>query len=77
MGPICCPETSVHNYKFTLRDISEERISHTIFLSGEEEDIPYAAFCLAVKVKFKHMKDLTYISDVPPVCACVQSRNIE
>ena len=28
MGPIGCPETSVHNYHFTLRNIPEERRSH-------------------------------------------------
>jgi hypothetical protein len=28
MGPIGCPETSVQNYQFTLRNISEERRSH-------------------------------------------------
>jgi len=27
MGPICCPETSVSNYRPTLRNIPEEGIS--------------------------------------------------
>ena len=29
MGPVCCPETSVTNYEWTLRDIPEGRISHS------------------------------------------------
>jgi len=29
MGPIGCPETSVTNYHSTLRNIPEERRSHT------------------------------------------------
>ena len=33
MGPIGCPETSVHNYHYTLRNFPEERRSH--LLSGE------------------------------------------
>ena len=28
MGPIGCPETSVRNYRSTLRNIPEERRSH-------------------------------------------------
>jgi hypothetical protein len=28
MGPIRCPETSVQDYHLTLRNISEEHISH-------------------------------------------------
>jgi hypothetical protein len=30
MGPIDCPETSVTNYKSTMRNIPEERISQYI-----------------------------------------------
>jgi len=28
MGPIGCPETSVRNYHYTLRNIAQERRSH-------------------------------------------------
>ena len=30
MGPICCPETSVRNYHYTLRNSPEERGSHLL-----------------------------------------------
>jgi hypothetical protein len=30
MGPVCCPETSVMNYHYTLRNIPEERSSHLL-----------------------------------------------
>ena len=30
MGPIVCPETSVRNYNYTLRNVPEEYISHLI-----------------------------------------------
>jgi hypothetical protein len=30
MGPIGCPETSIRNYHYSLRDNPEERISHLL-----------------------------------------------
>jgi hypothetical protein len=34
MGPISCPETSVRNYHYSLRNNSEERSSHLLRGSG-------------------------------------------
>jgi len=30
MGPVGCPETSVRNYDYSLRNNPEERISHVL-----------------------------------------------
>jgi len=30
MGPICCPETSVRNYHYSLRNNAEERSSQLL-----------------------------------------------
>jgi hypothetical protein len=35
MGPICCPETSVNDYRTTPRNIPEERRFHVTVIASQ------------------------------------------
>jgi len=51
LGPICCPETSVRNYNYTLRNVSEERVSDKLLFCAvlfSSPSLPWSP-CLQIK----------------------------
>jgi len=51
MVPICCPETSVKNYRYALRNCPEERSSQLLRGGGLESDKWYCCSLLYAEVE--------------------------